>query len=282
MKTTQNNVLPPASPPANCPSCGAEFQGKFCYNCGEKRVSAKDFRVRKYMRLVFDHFAHFDSKLFRTIWLLLSRPGFLTAEFVAGRRTHYMKPLQLFLVINLIFFLFFGKNDVFAPRVVWLYNSEVTDWSGHTLKSLTDAYAVRENIPIETAISEIDVQIGNYTKGLLYLYIPLTGLIFYALFFRCNPYYLCHLIFATHWFTHLLIFLGAAGMMLVGLLNLHGVKLLTAAVALLLPYLYLAVRNFYGQNWWISLLKAMAFYFTFGFVYAFYREFILFLTFQVI
>lgn len=274
--------VPPAAPPEKCPSCGADFVGKYCHACGEKRLSAKDFRVSKYARVLLEHFAHFDSKLLRTLWLLAAKPGFLTAEFVAGRRSRYLKPLQVFLLTNLAFFFLFGDNDVFAPKLKFIYHSEMRDWSGRSVRELTDAYALREQISTETAIEAIDSKSGSYTKGLLYLMVPMLALVFYGLFFRQNPYFLCSLIFATHWLAFLLLFLMVVGAVVVGGFRLHGPPALTALLVLLLPHHFWATRRFFGQSAWATGLKTALFFTAFVLIYLFYRELILFLTLHTI
>jgi len=51
-----------------------------------------------------DYF-HFDSKFFRTILPLLYKPGWLTLEYMKGRRKSFVEPFKLFLVISVIYFL---------------------------------------------------------------------------------------------------------------------------------------------------------------------------------
>ncbi|MEX2285128.1 MAG: DUF3667 domain-containing protein [Gemmatimonadota bacterium] len=41
----------------------------------------------------------------RGLRLLFRRPGFLTNEFIAGRRASYLAPFRLYLVISLVYFL---------------------------------------------------------------------------------------------------------------------------------------------------------------------------------
>lgn len=45
-----------------------------------------------------------ESRLFRTLKYLVVRPGFLTTEFVEGRRASYLSPGRLYLVMSVIFF----------------------------------------------------------------------------------------------------------------------------------------------------------------------------------
>ncbi|MFN0014682.1 MAG: DUF3667 domain-containing protein [Saprospiraceae bacterium] len=272
--------LPDQNPPENCPSCGASFKGKYCHKCGEKRVSAKDFQWRKYAQTLAEHFSHFDSKVLRSLRALVLQPGFLSAEYVTGRRNLYVKPLQLFLLLNLAFFLFFGDNDVFSPKLKWVYHSESDSkiWSGERIKDLTDAYAAREQIALETAIKTIDTKSASLTKVLLYLFVPLIGALFFALFFRQNPYYLCHLIFATHWFAFLLLLLMVGGTLIILLFRVNGMPLLMSFLALLQPVHLLATRHFYGGHWVWLVLKTLAFFAAFSALYLLYRDFILFLT----
>lgn len=242
-------------------------------------MSASDFTLGKYAKLLFEHFSHLDSKLLKSLWLLVSRPGFLTAEYVAGRHKVYMKPLQLFLVVNLIFFLLLGSNDVFAPKVKWVYKSNATTWSGKSVQTMTDEYAAREQITTDAAIMAIDKEISVYTKAMLYVLVPILGLLFYALFFRQNPYYLCNLIFATHWFAFLLIFIMLSGALLSGIFHLRGMYMLGALLALLMPYHAISTRRFYGQNWPIIVAKTIIFMAGFTVIYFLYRDVILNLVF---
>ena len=76
----------------------------FCPNCGQQNEDA----TVSFKPLVADalsEMASWDSKLLRTVIPLLFRPGFLTNEFLAGRRIRYLSPLKMYLVISAVFFL---------------------------------------------------------------------------------------------------------------------------------------------------------------------------------
>jgi Protein of unknown function (DUF3667) len=71
------------------------------------------------MRSLFQDVVHdltdLDSRVWRTLITLLTRPGKLSNEFIAGRRTFYLPPFRLYLVLSLIFFLLVspgGPNDL--------------------------------------------------------------------------------------------------------------------------------------------------------------------------
>jgi hypothetical protein len=95
-------VTPVLGPAFECPSCGAESAGTFCRNCGEQKLGSEDRSFRHYLDIVFNYLTHFDTKGYRTLWLLVSRPGFLSSEQLRGSRVRYVKPLALFLSINTV------------------------------------------------------------------------------------------------------------------------------------------------------------------------------------
>lgn len=91
---------------AKCLNCDHAFgdSSLFCSQCGQKiqplRVSLFDLLCD-----FADSMFQFDSKFFRSVRSLFWRPGFLTAEYLAGRRASYLRPVTLFLIVVGIFFL---------------------------------------------------------------------------------------------------------------------------------------------------------------------------------
>lgn len=53
----------------------------------------------------FETLTHADSRLWRTLRTLVSRPGELTREWSAGHRASYLPPIRLYLVLSVVFFL---------------------------------------------------------------------------------------------------------------------------------------------------------------------------------
>ncbi|HEY0305220.1 MAG TPA: DUF3667 domain-containing protein [Longimicrobiales bacterium] len=49
------------------------------------------------------------GRVYRTVYTLFRHPGRLTADYIVGRRRPYLKPVQVFLTISVLFFLF-GHN----------------------------------------------------------------------------------------------------------------------------------------------------------------------------
>jgi hypothetical protein len=90
-----------------CANCGAPLVGEYCAACGQ-RHEPHIHTVAHFAGEAFESISHADSRLWRTLWYLLSRPGYLTREFFAGHRVSYLPPFRLYLVISVLFFLAVG------------------------------------------------------------------------------------------------------------------------------------------------------------------------------
>jgi hypothetical protein len=78
--------------------------GAWCAACGQKWGPA-DPTWHDVIHEAGHEFLHVDGKIFRTLRLLLTRPGELTAELLRGRRVRYIGPLRLYLTASVAFFL---------------------------------------------------------------------------------------------------------------------------------------------------------------------------------
>src|SRR6516165_4666774 len=95
----------PATPAtARCDNCGAAVSGHYCAACGQ-RLEAPVQSLWHFTQEATEDLTHTDSRLWRTLGALLFRPGYLTREFLAGRRARYLPPVRLYLVISVLFFL---------------------------------------------------------------------------------------------------------------------------------------------------------------------------------
>jgi hypothetical protein len=95
----------------DCLNCGATVQGRFCQQCGQENVEVKESFSHLLMHFVED-LTHFDGKLWKTLKLLLFKPGKLTQFYMDGKRATYIHPIRMYLFISAVFFLFMftGKN----------------------------------------------------------------------------------------------------------------------------------------------------------------------------
>lgn len=90
-----------------CENCHAQVNGSFCSQCGQSVESTLRYFWSVLLHLLDDIFS-FDSRASRTLKPLLLKPGFLTNEYIQGRRVHYVPPLKLYLFISIIFFISLG------------------------------------------------------------------------------------------------------------------------------------------------------------------------------
>ncbi|MCC6868023.1 MAG: DUF3667 domain-containing protein [Burkholderiales bacterium] len=90
-----------------CRNCGAHAPGHYCGNCGqETRLTLPTFPA--FMREAAGRYVALDGRLWRTLATLVARPGFLTLEYLRGRRKRYIRPARLFLVLYLVLFAVIG------------------------------------------------------------------------------------------------------------------------------------------------------------------------------
>jgi hypothetical protein len=80
------------------------LNGEYCAACGQ-RHEPHIHTVAHFAGEAFESISHADSRLWRTLWYLFARPGFLTQEFFAGRRVSYLPPFRLYLVLSVALFL---------------------------------------------------------------------------------------------------------------------------------------------------------------------------------
>jgi hypothetical protein len=101
------------APQSGCSNCKAQLNGPYCAQCGQDSESTIKYFWLVMLHLLDDIFS-FDSRASRTLWPLLTRPGFLTNEYILGRRVFYVPPLRLYLFISIIFFIslkFFAVSE---------------------------------------------------------------------------------------------------------------------------------------------------------------------------
>lgn len=88
-----------------CKTCGNVFVGLYCNLCGEKVIEPKDRSFRNFVANSLTALTLADNRFLKTLWLTVKNPGFLSKEYANGRRVNYLRPLQVFFVLNLVYFL---------------------------------------------------------------------------------------------------------------------------------------------------------------------------------
>lgn len=98
---------------ANCPNCDTAVSGNFCHACGQE-TALHPPSTREFVHEFIGHYVALEGKLWKSLGLLLFRPGRLTLEYINGRRVRYIQPLRLYLTLSVIFFavLQYSKHDL--------------------------------------------------------------------------------------------------------------------------------------------------------------------------
>lgn len=89
---------------ASCANCGAPIVAAYCGACGH-RADHHVLSIGEFIGEAVEVFTHADSRLWRTFVRLLTRPGYLTQQFIAGRRASYPPPFRLYIVLSVVFFI---------------------------------------------------------------------------------------------------------------------------------------------------------------------------------
>jgi hypothetical protein len=89
-----------------CLNCGARLTGPYCSECGQHA------HVHRTLSSFFHDFAHgvlhFEGKIFRTLPMLVWKPGELTRRYIDGQRASFVSPIALFLFCVFLMFAVIG------------------------------------------------------------------------------------------------------------------------------------------------------------------------------
>ena len=180
----------------NCENSISE-EDNFCSRCGQVN-DLKKVSLKQYLSAYFDDFLSFDSRLLNTIVGLIFKPGFVTKNYVDGKRMSYVNPFKLYIQITILFFLLigiFGTIDKFKPvthnttDIVPELNAEKGREVLDSIKSETLKELEENNVQIDSStLSIIETQLegfsinkdslqnqlekqSNYNKLLIYAYV---------------------------------------------------------------------------------------------------------------
>ena len=112
-----------------CLNCGTEYEGNFCPECGQ-RASVGKLTMLSVLNSFLAVAGFSNGKLWKTLLHSVTRPGHMIREYLQGKRTYYIKPLNLLVVLSLLFVILqnvlpvnlFGngnsKEDIEDTRVI--------------------------------------------------------------------------------------------------------------------------------------------------------------------
>jgi len=257
-----------------CLNCGHAVDGNFCPECGQKAVDLhQPFRVL-FKELFEDLFA-FDTRFLRTLVPLLFRPGFLSREYLEGKRVRYTPPFRLYLFISIAVMVLLSLQSP-RPLFVMIENtppaeSGIADSgkAGPGAPPARSAEAAPKKSRPSTGPAAVLLKgfdqagdrpdefgriVNRSIPRVYFVVLPLFALLM-RLFFR-RLYFYDHLIFSLHFhaFGFIILFIVTT------LDNLFGKGLMYTILALPFAvwapaYYFFSLKRFTGQGWVWILLK---------------------------
>jgi hypothetical protein len=263
---------------APCPNCDTPLpdpRPRFCGACGQE-TNVRPPTLGEFVQQFGGAYFSTEGALWRTLGLLLARPGELTRRYLAGRRKHYVLPLRLYLTISLAVLLLLrvaapgtavnlGRAPI--PQVADLEekpNVVVFDFGEGRGVGLKDGTFVCEGLPAwvcERFRDRLDLDRKSLLREVklwperfmsrwgtaMFLLVPIFALLTMLAHLGRGLRYTEHLVYALH--LHSFWFLAVA----VALLPVPGAGLALAAMPV---YALLAARRVYGGGWLGTLARA--------------------------
>lgn len=274
----------------SCPNCETTLQGQYCHHCGQKKISPHDYSLKHFIAHALHDITHFDSRIFRSLIPLFFKPGVLTSEYLAGRHIRFIKPITLFVLLNLFFFLVGYRMGLLN----WNMRGVIGGPFAARANQLVEKKILASGELRETFERRFNETVAHQQRHMFFFIIPLFAVALKIFYLRSNRYYVEHLIYSIHFHSFLLIFLVVgllAFVYLMGLFDLIcGTKLgpffgrdpgiLFPILAGMVWYNFVALRRTYRQSWLITGIKTITLLFCeLAIIQFIYRPILFFLTF---
>lgn len=171
-----------------CKSCGHEFKGIFCNLCGEKVITPVDRKFRTFLGNVLIAITFADNRFIKTLWLTIKNPGFLSKEYADGRRVKYIRPLQMFFILNLVYFLVPVLqlfNSSLRTQINYLFHSEL-------VREIVIGRLAHENLSYGGFELMYDAKTVGLAKMLIIIFVILAAIPLSLIFRKKNRYFTDH------------------------------------------------------------------------------------------
>jgi hypothetical protein len=236
---------------SECLNCQSPLHGRYCASCGQQAGHVNPSLGEVLHDLVHE-LLHVDGKLFRSVGLLLGKPGFLTQEYFAGRRARYLPPLRLYLIFSVVYF---AVSAAFPNASTDGFNVELTPNAGETQADIDARLETLGFSDNQALRDETNRRIRAWLPRAMFVLVPFFAVLVAVLLRGSGYNYPQHLYFALH--------VHAAVMAIGALGHLAGLIPNNAArVAIQLPlysynmvYVGLAIRRVYSRTVFGSLWR---------------------------
>ena len=227
-----------AAEPTECASCGSARRGAYCSACGQKFAPINP-TLGYFLYDLTHELLNVDGKIFRSVRLLLTRPGFLTREILAGRRSPYVSPIRLYLTFSILFFV----TLAFVPEAIRM---DIT-YTPSPGEVPLDPQQVEQRT--SAALQAVNDVTNRWAPRIMFLFVPLFAALVHLVSRKSGRNYPQHLYFALHvhavWF-----FLGAIAVLATATdVRFLSVPIVSAAWVCAALYFGIAYRRVYETKW---------------------------------
>jgi hypothetical protein len=248
------HAIPPDAAVA-CTNCGDPRVATYCARCGEQQPGHHDLTVGHFLHDLMHELLHLDGKLFRTLKVLVTRPGQLTAEYFAGQKKRSIGPLRLFLTIFTLQFLAFSA---YKPAAIYSVSTFRKFDSNGALTKIMDRLAAKRHIDHETFEHDIDIRWQKYVSGLQLVNVIGMALILKLFFIRRRRSLVEHLVFASHYLSLSYLFTLLSWPIYAAMGFAPGPlqkTMTTLHIAIGLVYLFFSLKRYYGETTGKAVIK---------------------------
>ncbi|HEY0060714.1 MAG TPA: DUF3667 domain-containing protein [Telluria sp.] len=255
-----------------CLNCSAAVDYHYCAVCGQETKlhvpSASEF-IHEFI----GHYVALEGRLWKTLAFLMFKPGFLSAEYIAGRRVRYVEPLRVYLTFSILFFallkvvgapvMHFNGPVVRAPHVAQKASVPKESVSiiqlepGEKMPVFSSVPGIGPkltaflNKPSPEQIKTLAGGFFAYVPYAMFCLMPLFALYLKLLYLGSGRRYGEHLLFALH--TNAFAFAMFSLMIVAVALNLEFIVFLMMLWTI--AYLPLAMRRVYRGSRWATGLR---------------------------
>lgn len=248
-----------------CKNCGHVFTGLYCNLCGEKVIEAKDRSFKNFLGNILTAITLADNRFLKTLWLTIKNPGFLSKEYANGRRVKYVRPLQMFFVLNLVYFLFPVLqlfNSTLRTQMYFLFHSPM-------VRSMVNQRIQDESLSLTGFMMIYNQKTTILAKLLIVVFVWLASLPLSLIFRKKNRYFTDHVALAVELacFNIFINAIALSGILLV--LSkifrwsgttlgdyLNDTTLTIIFISTNLYFIYRAAKTFYGQTGKMLVVKS--------------------------
>jgi hypothetical protein len=240
----------------NCLNCGTVVEQKFCPNCGQENVEIRDSFFHMVGHFLADYF-HYDSKFFTNLKLLITKPGFLTKEYLEGKRVRHIHPLRLFFFITIVMVLvanlYYKKFESEMKESNTIYKND----KGEVIskEEFDDELTEEDRTALQKDLGAGMDTVSKYLKYILFFLLPVYALVFKLLYRK--KLYVDHLVYTLHLQSFLFLFmilLFIITMYAFPTLRLYNEEILFVVTAI---YVTMSLRFLYQQSWTKTILKSV-------------------------